>query len=224
LNAEKDVESPENHDLVQKLDVKDQLSVVLKEYDALRKQVDQGSAFMQGLVIPISVALGSAMIGWQGKIPPELAILAVPVLIMGALAAAQHGEAYTENCGQMLSRVENRVFEMSGMPLLCHETRLAAKRKAAGGRGWWWAVTLVSVAYIGCELFLWMAFGERAFYKVAKELRTVAVIGAAVPIVYGFGMAARFQISRRRWSPTPLAKYLDNETSESTEIIRVARA
>jgi hypothetical protein len=47
------------------LEIKDQLSVVLKEYDSIRKQVDQGSAFMQSLVIPISVAIAGAMIGWQ---------------------------------------------------------------------------------------------------------------------------------------------------------------
>jgi hypothetical protein len=190
------------------LEVKDQLSVVLKEYDALRKQVDQGSAFMQGLVIPISVALGGAMIGWQGKIPPELAILAVPVLIMGGLAAAQHGEAYTENSGQMLAGVEDRVFRMTGMPLLCHETKLAAKRKAVGGRGWWCAVILIGAAYTICELWLWVAFGDRAFHGVGKDLRTVAIIGALAPMLYGVVMAIRFQLSRRKWVPTPLARYM----------------
>src|ERR1019366_6708301 len=99
------------------LDVKDRLMVVLKEYDALRKQVDQGTAFMQGLVIPLSVGLSGAMIGWQGKIPPELALLALPVLVMCGLAAAQHGEAYTEYTGQLLAAVEDRVFQISGIPL-----------------------------------------------------------------------------------------------------------
>jgi protein-disulfide isomerase-like protein with CxxC motif len=205
------IELSQSRDGPRNLDVKDQLSVVLKEYDALRKQVDQGSAFMQGLVIPISVALGGTMIGWQGKIPPELAILAVPVLVMGGLAAAQNGEAYTEESGQMLAGVENRVFQMTGMPLLCHETRLAAKRKAAGGGGWWCAVVLISATYTICELWLWSALGDRAFYGVSKDLRTVAVVAvvaAAAPILSGVVMAIRFQRSRRKWALTPLARYL----------------
>ena len=190
------------------LDLQDQLTVVLKEYDALRKQVDQGSAFMQGLVIPLSVALAGAMIGWQGKIPPEFAVLAFPALIMCGLATAQHGEAYVEKCGQMLAGVEDRVFQMSGIPLLVHETTLAAKRKAAGGRGWWFAVSGVSAVYAICESWLWKNLGWKAFLGVSREMRTIALWGAVAPVLYGFAMAARFQWSRWKWSPTPLAEYL----------------
>jgi hypothetical protein len=59
--------------------------------------------------------------------------MALPVIIMSALAAAMHGEAYTEYSGQLLARVENRVFKLTGIPLLRHETKFAMKRKLAGG-------------------------------------------------------------------------------------------
>jgi hypothetical protein len=213
-----DIELRSGEDRPQKLDLKDQLAIVLKEYESLRKQVDQGSAFMQSLVIPIAVALAGAMIGWQNKIPPELAILTVPVLLMCGLAAAQHGEAYVEHCGQMLADVEDRVFQMSGLPLLWHETKLAAKRKAAGARGWWSAVVLLSTAYLGCEVWLWSVLGERAFGGVRKEIRIVACIAAVTPVLYGFAMAARFQYTRRKWSPTRLAKHLCIEAREDAEV------
>lgn len=199
-------------DRSQKLEVKDQLAVVLKEYDAIRKQVDQGSAFMQGLVIPLSVAVAGAMIGWQGKIPVELAILALPVLLMCGLAAAQHGEAYTEYSGRLLARVEDRVFQISGIPLLSHETKLAVKRKAAGGRGWWLTVFIVGVAYAACELWLYRAFGENAFCNVSDamkvETKGLAFACAGAPVLYGIIMAIRFQSVRHRWSPTALATHL----------------
>jgi hypothetical protein len=54
-----DIELRSGEDRPQKLDLKDQLAIVLKEYESLRKQVDQGSAFMQSLVIPIAVALAA---------------------------------------------------------------------------------------------------------------------------------------------------------------------
>jgi len=66
------------------LELKDQLAVLLKEYESIRKQVDQGSGFMQSLVTPLSVGVAGAMIGWQGKIRPQLAIMALPVIIRGA--------------------------------------------------------------------------------------------------------------------------------------------
>jgi len=63
-----------------------------------------------------------------------------------------HGEAYTEYSGQLLARVENRVFRLTGIPLLRHETKFAMKRKRAGG--WWVAVLLISAVYAACELGL----------------------------------------------------------------------
>jgi hypothetical protein len=202
-----DINYSASGDRPQKLEVKDQLTIVLKEYDSLRKQIDQGSAFMQSLVIPLSVAIGGAMIGWKGK-PPELAVFVLPVVIMCGLAIAQHGEAYTEYSGRLLALVEDRVFQISGMPLLCHETKLAVKRKVAGGRGWWLAVFIVSVAYAACELWLFRTLGSGALNSLSNGMMKVARTGASVPVLYAIVMAARFQWSRHRWSATSLAEHL----------------
>lgn len=203
-----DLNGPAIKNASRALEVKDSLMVVLKEYDALRKQVDQGTAFMQGLVIPLSVGLSGAMIGWQGKIPPELALLTLPVLIMCALAAAHHGEAYTEYTGQLLAAVEDRVFQLSGVSLLCHETILATKRKGRGGQDGWFAVVGAATAYALCEVWLYSILGAKAFLGVGQEMKRIAFSGAAVPVLYGIVTAARLQSSRSRWSPTGLAIHL----------------
>jgi hypothetical protein len=208
MNDLDDIALGAGDDRPQTLDLKDQVTIVLKEYDSLRKQIDQGSAFMQSLVIPIAVALAGAMIGWQNKIPVGLAILAVPVLLMCGLAAAQHAEAYVELCGQKLAGVEDRVFQLSGLALLRHETMLAAKRKVAGARGWWTVVVLSSATYLGCELWLWSALGGKSFTGVGNEIKIVACAVASAPVLYGFGMAVRFQYARRQWTPTRLAQHL----------------
>jgi hypothetical protein len=195
------------------LEVKDQLAVLLKEYESIRKQIDQGSGFMQSLVTPLSVGVAGAMIGWQGKIPPQLAIMALPVIIMSALAAAMHGEAYTEYSGQLLARVENRVFRLTGLPLLRHETKFAMKRKRAGGRGWWIAVSLIIAAYVGCEFGLYQAFGASVL-GLPDGTATIAIVGASIPAVYGVVLAVRFQHDRHKWQPSALAKYLETHPEE----------
>jgi predicted permease len=137
--------------------------------------------------------------------------MALPVLVLCVLAAAQHGEAYTEYSGQLLAAVENRVFEISGLPLLCHETKLALKRKKAGGRGWWFAVIIIVISYAVCELLLYKTLGGAAFPagRISRDMKVVALIGATIPATYGMVIARHFQLSRRNWSPTALARQLE---------------
>jgi hypothetical protein len=153
------------------------------------------------------------MIGWQGKIPPQLAIMALPVIIMSALAAAMHGEAYTEYSGQLLARVENRVFRLTSLPLLRHETKFAIKRKKAGGRGWWVAVSLIVAVYAGCEFALYRAFGP-AVLGLPDGTAKIAIVAASIPALYGFVLAARFQHDRHKWQPSALAKHLEAHPEE----------
>jgi hypothetical protein len=189
--------------------ISDQVSAVLREYDAIRKQVDQGTTFMQGLIVPISIALAGTLIGWQGKIPPELAVLTVAPLITVVLVVAFQAYLWTEYSGLQLVAVEDRLFRIAGIALLTHETNLAIARRRVGVRFWLRTVIIAASAYLLLEIVLWRSLAGRAFVGVDEMLQDLFVCFLPVPVLYTAAIIVRLRRLRSGWSLTSLALFLD---------------
>jgi len=136
----------------------DKLALLLKEYDALRKEADQSIALMPEIAKSVGVAVAGALIGLKQGVLAEAIVLSTPMVIMGVVAAFAHTHAKLEKTSRRLMDVENRVFLLVKQPLLVHETRMNIIRLER--KTWTWVLgSLVAlIVYFGATAILFDRF------------------------------------------------------------------
>lgn len=110
------------------LSTKERIDVTLHEYDAIRKELDEDIRYLSTLGVTVSLAFLAGLWGirdrWDRSLLPLLLPLTFPFvqwIRTGRLRNAIE-------LGRTLARIEDRVFCLSGLVLLRHETDLVILR------------------------------------------------------------------------------------------------
>jgi hypothetical protein len=143
-----------------KLALNERLTILLKEYDALRKEAEQSLALMPEIGKSIGLVIAGALIGATRDSFGQEIVLCAPPVIMAALGAVSHTHAKLEATSRRLMLIEEQVFEMAGEPLLRQETRMNMRRKGRGGHRWMFAAVIGTVLYLVGTVMLFDQFRE----------------------------------------------------------------
>jgi hypothetical protein len=150
------------------MESKDQLTIVLKEYDAIRKEVDENTDSLKTRVFPILLALIGGFLAWGGKIPLDVAVLFIPTIIVMTFANVVNSFYLLDRAGRWIASVEDKVFKVSGLPLLTHETELAYQRSQQ--RAWTWPLRgiIICALYWACEWYLYSNISQGVKNSIAN--------------------------------------------------------
>src|ERR1017187_1236154 len=143
-----------------KLGLNERLTILLKEYDALRREAEQSMALMPEIGKSIGLVIAGALIGAnKNSLGRDIALCAPPV-VMAALGAVSHTHAKLEATLRRLMWIENAVSKMTGEALLTHETRMNMRRKGRGGIRWIIAAIIGTMLYLIITVMLYRQFPE----------------------------------------------------------------
>jgi hypothetical protein len=122
------------------------ISLALKEYDALRKGIDDRLDVTKTYGWPVVLLSFGAIAGLKSdlvSVSTALTFLPAVVFSIAALDAnANHDKARTRRA---LATVEDRIFILSGEPAFCHESKVLIKCRDQGTKQLWQAVAYTTV-------------------------------------------------------------------------------
>lgn len=146
------------------------ISCILKEYDAIRKEIDDKTNPFQTRAVPVLLVVAGGVISWQAKIPGGIILLLLPTVIMAIANMTLNAWFLMDRAGRWLSIVEDRVYRTAGEALLTHETSLAIERQ----NGLWkWPV-------IGGTLpVLYIVFEYSIFSQLDPAVKSLLVVNRA---------------------------------------------
>jgi len=141
------------------LDTEQRISIVLKEYDALRKEIDDRLNAPKLYFVPLLFVLLAGAMGWKADAPIDLVLLFIIPIFLTFMSFVLNAGYYLQRSGERIARIEDSVFKLSGLPLLSHETQTILERK--GLPVWVSNLGLVIGAflYVVTESFLFFALG-----------------------------------------------------------------
>jgi hypothetical protein len=170
------------------LEVKDQISTILKEYDALSKKEEQINGFMQDVTKVTGLAFVGFCIAAKTDIAGYIGIVCAPVLIVGLLGVVAHCRDISLLMGRQIADVENRIFNLCGSPLLTFHTKRAVSRSRKGSTAWYVGCIVGLLLYVfSLRWILTNIFWPRLFpysaNKVEGQAAQAVLISVAVLIV-----------------------------------------
>lgn len=133
------------------LSTKDEVDLLLKEYDTVRREIDNKLNTFQLRSLPVVLVVLGALFGWKSTFDIEVIPLLVVPVAMVLISISTSSWFYIYRAGRWLAVIEDRVFAVTGRPLLTHETELLMQRQRRGP--WKWAASglVMLLAYILLE-------------------------------------------------------------------------
>jgi hypothetical protein len=110
-----------------------QVEIAIKEYEALRKGIDERADITKNYGWPVILLAFGAVIGFKADlVDVDSALAFIPVVGMTIAALDVNASHDIAKARIAISLVEDRIFILSGLPLLCHESMQVSdwKRKA----------------------------------------------------------------------------------------------
>ena len=104
------------------MDTKDQITVVLKEYDALRKDIEDRVNTPKLFFVPLLIASLAGILGWKAEASVDLILLFVFPLLLTILGFALNADYYVLRTARQVAKIEDKIFRLSELSFLTHET------------------------------------------------------------------------------------------------------
>src|SRR3712207_1942104 len=108
---------------------KERIDIVLKEYDTLRKEIGDRLDVPKLYVTPLLIVSLAGFFGWKSNIPIDLALMFALAILLTFLSFAVHSWHALHSLSAQVAMIEDKVFRISGEPLLTHETQMVYERK-----------------------------------------------------------------------------------------------
>lgn len=196
------------------LKLNERLTIVLKEYDALRKEAEQSIALMPELGKSVGIVIAGALIGLKADLFANGIAVCIPVLTMGILAAFANTQAKLELTSRRLMEIENHIFVMANEALLVHETRMN-QRRLKRGSGRWLAVGIIGTGvYFALTSIVfnqfWTLFAVGGHFAMWVSLYWIL---AAAMGTYGLWSAWRIADGRKKIHDTELLEWVKSHPS-----------
>ena len=145
------------------MDPKDEIAAVLTEYGAIRKEIDDRLSTFQVRGLPLLLAVAGFTLGWQGKFPFDFALFMAPFVGLILVSLSFNSWFYIYRAGRWLAAAEDKVFRLSDVPLLTHETELVYQRQTEGNLRklrWPGAGLALVIAYPTLECLLYKQLSD----------------------------------------------------------------
>ncbi|PYP82440.1 MAG: hypothetical protein DMF61_26345 [Blastocatellia bacterium AA13] len=168
-----------------KMDMKNNIDIALKEYDSLRKEIDDRLNAPKLYFVPLLFVFFGGVLGWKAEAPRDLILLFVIPILVTFLSFVINAGYYIHRAGKRIARIEDKVFKLSGLPLLTHETETILDRQKLP---LWLSIAgqiAVMVFYIAIEVLLFFALGIKASGQLANNSGRliVLVVLLALPLL-----------------------------------------
>jgi hypothetical protein len=111
------------------MEIKDQIAIVLKEYDALRKEIDDRLNAPKLYFVPLLFVFLGGVLGWKAELPIDLVLLFILPVLLTFLSFAVNAGYYVQRAGKQIAKIEDKVFRLSGLSLLTHESEIIHHRQ-----------------------------------------------------------------------------------------------
>lgn len=111
------------------METKDQIDIVLKEYDALRKDIEDRSNTPKLFFVPLLIASLAGFFGWKAEASVDLILLFALPLLLIILSFALNADFYVLRTARQVAKIEDKIFRLSGLSLLTHETEILHSRR-----------------------------------------------------------------------------------------------
>jgi hypothetical protein len=122
------------------------ISVALKEYDALRKGIDDRADVTKIYGWPVVLLAFGAIAGLKTDfVSLETALTFIPAVVFSIAALDANANHDKARARRALTLVEDRIFILTGEPALCHESRSFLKCRSRMEKQWrgYLALTLI---------------------------------------------------------------------------------
>jgi hypothetical protein len=155
----------------------DKISIVLKEYEALRKEIDARTDATKNYGWPVIAVAFAAIVGWKAEnIDFNIAVLLAPVIAMTIYALAANANYSIDKAREGLALVEDRIFEISKpQVLICYES-LKLKDWKGDAEQWLRVGLLAPIVYISFELYFFSLLPKDSWSKVKSYPAAVCLL------------------------------------------------
>jgi hypothetical protein len=201
----------------QSLTLNERLTVILKEYDALRKEAEQSIALMPDIGKSFGVVIAGALIAIKAELYVSGIAVCLPVVTMAVLAAFANVQGKLEATSRRMMGVEDRIFDLTKEELLVHETRMNIRRIGRGGRRWTVVGVVGIILYFALDAALFCHFsglfrkGPDFAWWAGLYWTFAVAVGA-----YAIWASARIVHQRKHIEQTKLLKTLANRTKPAS--------
>jgi hypothetical protein len=113
------------------------IAVALKEYDALRKGIDDRADVTKIYGWPVVLLAFGALAGLKTDfVSLDAALTFIPAVVFSIAALDANANHDKSRARRALTLVEDRIFILTGEPALCHESRSFIKCRNRMGKQW----------------------------------------------------------------------------------------
>ena len=163
------------------METKDQLTVVLKEYDALRKEIEDRVNTPKVYFVPLLFVSLAGVLGWKAEAPVDLILLFIFPLFLAFLSFALNANYYLQRAARQVAKLEDKVFRLSGLSLLTHETEILHLRQQFHVRKAVFVGALICIFYLIVEGWLFHEFNQTRLIQLANyRARTLMLLSLLV--------------------------------------------
>jgi hypothetical protein len=157
------------------MNAKERLDIVMKEYDALRREIDNRTDSFRTHGVPAVTVAVAAVVGVRSNIPPDALLALLPSVGLLILTISVTAWLYLDRVGRRLAVVEDRVYQISGEPLLTHETELILDRQIQPIT-WPKGAFVLSAIYVAVEAALLLSMGSATKIYFAQHLSNLMLL------------------------------------------------
>ena len=143
------------------MDTKDQITVVLKEYDALRKDIEDRVNTPKLFFVPLLIASLAGILGWKAEAAVDLILLFVFPLLLTILGFALNADFYVLRTARQVAKIEDKIFRLSGLSLLTHETEILHSRRQFHARKALLVGVFVCILYFVIQVWLFSGLWDQ---------------------------------------------------------------
>lgn len=179
---------------------KERIDVILKEYDTLRKELADRLDVPKLYVTPLLIVSLAGFFGWKSNIPVDLALMFAVAILLTFLSFALHSWHALHSLSAQIAIVEDKVFQISGGPLLTHETTMIHKRKKRPLFrifiiGW----IISCMAYIAIEVFLYIELNKTPGLGIAGSAvhLLILILFLSLPLILFAYLGGRLVVFHR---------------------------
>jgi hypothetical protein len=108
---------------------KERIDIILKEYDTLRKELADRLDIAKVYIIPLLIVSLAGFFGWKSNLSINLALMFALAVLLTFLSFAVNSWHDYHDLSARIAIIEDKVFQISGEPLLTHETHMVYGRK-----------------------------------------------------------------------------------------------
>jgi len=190
----------------------DKISIVLKEYEALRKEIDARTDATKNYGWPVIAVTFAAIVGWKPEnIDFNIAVLLAPVIAMTIYALAANANYSIDKAREGLALVEDRIFDISTpQVLICYES-LKVKDWKDDAEQWLHVGLLAPIAYIIFELYLFIRLPKDSWSKVKSYPAAVFLLLGVLIVPLAIYLINTFMRYRIR-SHAPCTKLMESDS------------